>query len=150
MAVMSNKKATDLFLQLQSNLRQLNQVLAATMEGLHDNAKTPSPSLRAFLEQIVADGKATVPEIARQRGVSRQHVQKLADLALSNNWVKVEPNPRHLRSPFYQLTAPGKKVIEGMANREKAFLDQQKWPVSQKDLAEASRICQALIGHCSK
>ncbi|MFW5829510.1 MAG: hypothetical protein ACOCXA_04545 [Planctomycetota bacterium] len=136
-------KTTDLFLSLTSNVRAFNQAVAAKLDSLHGD-NTPSPSLRGFLEQIQSGGRATVPQIAKQRGVSRQHVQKLADLALSQSWVKVEANPRHLRSPFYQLSASGKKVIEGMQKREQDFLDKQKWPVSQKDLSEANRILETL------
>jgi len=49
----------------------------------------------------------TVPQIARRLGVSRQNVQRIADLLVKENWASFETNPDHRSSPFLVLNARG-------------------------------------------
>ncbi len=50
----------------------------------------------------------TVPQIARRLGVSRQNVQRIADLLVAENWASFEPNPDHKGSPYLVLNARGR------------------------------------------
>jgi DNA-binding MarR family transcriptional regulator len=59
----------------------------------------------------------TVPQIARRLGVSRQNVQRIADLLVAENWATFEPNPDHRSSPYFVLTARGR---DGLARITKA------------------------------
>ncbi|MCE1813592.1 MarR family transcriptional regulator, partial [Enterobacter hormaechei] len=45
----------------------------------------------------------TTPQIAAAMGITRQGVQKQLNLGLSSGMVKTITNPRHERSPLYQL-----------------------------------------------
>src|ERR1043165_1952313 len=45
----------------------------------------------------------TVPQIARRLGVTRQNVQRIADLLVKENWASFEDNPDHRASPHFVL-----------------------------------------------
>jgi len=53
----------------------------------------------------------TVPQIARRLGVSRQNVQRIADLLVTENWASFEPNPDHRGSPFLVLNPRGRDAL---------------------------------------
>jgi len=58
----------------------------------------------------------TVPQIARRLGVSRQSVQRIADLLVTENWAAFEPNPDHRGSPFLVLNARGRQALARITN----------------------------------
>lgn len=53
----------------------------------------------------------TVPQIARRLGVSRQNVQRIADLLVEEAWATFEPNPDHRGSPHLVLTRRGQAAL---------------------------------------
>lgn len=53
----------------------------------------------------------TVPQIARRLGVTRQNVQRIADLLVQERWASFEPNPDHKGSPFLVLNARGQDAL---------------------------------------
>jgi DNA-binding MarR family transcriptional regulator len=54
----------------------------------------------------------TVPQIARRLGVSRQNVQRIADLLVAEGWAGFEANPDHRGSPFVVLSRRGRDALE--------------------------------------
>lgn len=53
----------------------------------------------------------TVPQIARRLGVTRQNVQRIADLLVAENWASFEPNPDHKGSPYLVLNGRGRGAL---------------------------------------
>jgi len=60
---------------------------------------------------VCSDGHWTVPDAARRLGVTRQAVQRVADLLVEDGLVYYEANPAHLRSPHVRLTAAGRAAL---------------------------------------
>ena len=58
----------------------------------------------------VAEATRTVPQIARRMGMSRQSVQRVADLLVTDGVLRFEANPDHARSPLLRLTAEGERI----------------------------------------
>jgi DNA-binding MarR family transcriptional regulator len=54
----------------------------------------------------------TVPQIARRLGVTRQNVQRIADLLVAENWAGFETNPDHRGSPYLVLNRRGQAALE--------------------------------------
>jgi DNA-binding MarR family transcriptional regulator len=54
----------------------------------------------------------TVPYIARRLGVSRQNVQRIADLLVAEGSASFEPNPDHRGSPFLLLSKKGRATLD--------------------------------------
>ena len=53
----------------------------------------------------------TVPQIARRLGVTRQNVQRIADLLVDEGWATFESNPDHRGSPHLMLTKRGQTAL---------------------------------------
>lgn len=77
---------------------------------------------RAVLEHLVGDGAATVPDIARQKSVSRQHIQKLADSLVAKGLAGFRENPAHRRSQYVEATAEGATRFRELARTEGVIL----------------------------
>ena len=77
-----------------------------------------SSGRRSILRSLGNDGPQTVPEMARVRSVSRQHIQSLVDGLLSDGLVRRIDNPRHQRSKLVTLTARGEGFFKEMERRE--------------------------------
>ena len=63
----------------------------------------------------VAEATRTVPQIARRMGMSRQSVQRVADLLVKDDILRFDPNPDHARSPLLRLTPHGEEVEAQLA-----------------------------------
>jgi DNA-binding MarR family transcriptional regulator len=53
----------------------------------------------------------TVPQIARRLGVTRQNVQRIADVLVGENWATFETNPDHRNAPHLVLNARGQSAL---------------------------------------
>jgi DNA-binding MarR family transcriptional regulator len=56
----------------------------------------------------------SVPQLARRLGMTRQGVQRVADLLAADGLVEDEPNPDHARSPRLRLTAKGRATLSAL------------------------------------
>jgi DNA-binding MarR family transcriptional regulator len=56
-------------------------------------------------------GPKTVPQIARRLGVTRQAVQRLANLLVRDGLAEFQPNPDHQGSPHLMLTDRGAAAL---------------------------------------
>lgn len=80
-------------------------------------------SMRAVMEALADEGQQSVPEIARGRGVSRQHIQVNVDVLLRNRMVEQRENPKHKRSPRIALTSKGSEAFEEIRYREVEIIE---------------------------
>jgi len=105
------------------------------------HARSPvSLGMRAVLESIQRDGPATVPQIARRRFVTRQHIQSLVNALMGAGLVTLEPNPAHRRSGVVTLTAAGRRAIETMKRREARLWDESGLDVNPEAAEQATRV----------
>ena len=75
-------------------------------------------AMRAVMETVSAHGPEAVPNIARAKNVSRQHIQQLADALVSEGFAEWRDNPRHKRSQLLALTTEGERRFAEIRNRE--------------------------------
>jgi DNA-binding MarR family transcriptional regulator len=78
--------------------------------------------MRDVLSATMVNEQATVPQLARAMGVSRQHVQKLTDLLWERGLTAFRANPAHARSPFVELTPKGRAAIETIRECEQKLI----------------------------
>jgi DNA-binding MarR family transcriptional regulator len=98
-------------------VRRLFHALAGTTERAHAGLGITA-GMRAVLDILHERGPRTVPQIARQQGVSRQHIQVVVNALLAAGLVECIDNPDHLRSPLVRLGAAGAKACEAVRRRE--------------------------------
>src|SRR5262245_15202680 len=107
--------------KLTQEVRHLFQVLKTLADALHKDAGL-NASTRAVMEALT-DGPRTVPDIARRKSVTRQHIQLLVDELAKSDLVELRVNPAHLRSPLVALTRKGETVFAGIRKRELPLLE---------------------------
>lgn len=91
--------------------------LKALGDDLHGDMEVTT-AMRAVMETLAAQGAMTVPQIARLKGVTRQHIQLLADALAEAGLAVVKENPAHRRSSLIALTEKGKRTFAKMRARE--------------------------------
>lgn len=97
--------------------RRLFQVLGARGTALHRDTGITA-SQRAVLEALDQQEPRTVPQIAKDKSVTRQHIQTLVNELLDKELVEILENPSHQRSFLVQRTERGRKVFAEMRTRE--------------------------------
>ena len=97
-------------------------------------------AMRGALELILLEGAATVPEMARARGVSRQHVQQQVDALLERGLLERQHNPAHRRSSIIALTDKGRALTQNMRSEELAALSRMQAGVSDTATLKASQV----------
>lgn len=97
------------------------------------------------LKSLAEAGPATVPELARMRPVSRQHIQTIVNHLMDKGWVKVRPNPRHKRSGLVALTAKGRRALNDMLADATRLAGDLAGKLDAADLRKAERALKGLI-----
>jgi DNA-binding MarR family transcriptional regulator len=102
-----------LIAQTRGLFHDLEQVSAAILshEGL-------TPQERRLLMTLRKLRRGTVPQLARRRGVSRQHVQVTMNDLAKRGFVTFLENPEHKRSRLLVLTDEGEERIRGIMAHE--------------------------------
>ena len=94
-----------------------------------------NPSQRAVLEVLSGEERFSVPQIAKQLTVTRQHIQVLVNELLAKELVNSAENPFHKRSPLISITAKGKKLFAAISESERGLLNAMQPSFSNADIA---------------
>ena len=129
--------------ELIDEVRLLWNALVQRGERLHAGEEL-SMGRRAVLEFLAKNGPATVPEIARRRRVSRQHIQALVNPLLDAALVAAAANPAHRRSVLLRLTGAGERKLERMKRREALFVRRADPPLAEVELHRAAETLRTL------
>jgi len=99
---------------------------------------------RAVLERLAEGGPMTVPQMARARSCSRQHIQARVDALAGRGLVRGQPNPAHRRSPLIALSEEGTTLFAEMRAAEEILLERLACDFREEDLALTARTLAAL------
>ena len=77
---------------------------------------------RSLVQALDRDGAQTAPQLAKARGVSRQHVQAAINALIETGVVQRGANPAHRRSSLLELTAAGRRLVESLRQKEAVAL----------------------------
>jgi DNA-binding MarR family transcriptional regulator len=117
---MSGKDIPDVD-RIAREVRHLFQVLKSLADAIHKDAGLTA-STRAVMEAI-AECPRTVPDIARSKSVTRQHIQLLVDELAGSDLVELKPNPAHLRSPLIAFSRKGEALFASMRKCEAPLIE---------------------------
>jgi DNA-binding MarR family transcriptional regulator len=120
--------------------------LKTLAERLHEDLGV-KPSMRAVMESLAGGGPQTVPDIARNKGVSRQHVQNIMNSLQAAGLVEGADNPAHKRSPHFDLTAKGRAIFAVIEEREAEPLRRIASSMTTKTLVHATEALHCLNQH---
>lgn len=119
------------------------------LKGLSDDLIADlgiNASLRAVMESLAEGDAQTVPDIAKSKGVSRQHIQVNMDGLLAKGLAQSRNNPAHKRSPLYALTSAGEEVFAKVRQRETVILTRLSQTLDSESL-EAGGKALAVLNH---
>ena len=86
----------------------------------------------------------TAPQLAAYMGVSRQGAQKQLNLLVAENLLSKLPNPRHRRSPCYELTKLGIKLNTAIEQKWNAHVVKLCSGLDLSDIQAAIRVLMFL------
>lgn len=95
------------------------------------------------LEMVEAE-PATVAQIARKLGLTRQSVQRVADLLERDGLTEYVDNPVHQRSKLVRITSRGRRTLSTIQRAQHAWADEVGRDVGEADLNQLSRIVARL------
>lgn len=124
-------------MRLMDEVRLLLHAAVRFVDELHADVAVTAPE-RAVLEFLVRRGPTTVPDIARSRGVSRQHIQTIVNGLLDRWFVEAIRNPAHRRSPLVALTADGTQLIDDMLDLERLAMTERLAGIEPAEMVEAA------------
>lgn len=125
--------------QLSRETRNLFHRLKAAGEQIHHQLGITMGE-RGILEDISRNGPRTVPQMARARPVSRQHIQTLINSLQENNLVEYTENPDHKRSHLVALTPEGEVCFQTMQQREAEILSKINFGLYTTEIIEAAKV----------
>ncbi|MCP4384900.1 MAG: MarR family transcriptional regulator [Hyphomicrobiales bacterium] len=103
-----------------------------------------SAAMRAVMEHLDAHGPQPVPDIARAKNVTRQHIQQLADALVADGLARYEDNPAHKRSKLLVLSDAGRRAFSTIQKREKGALAAMAAGLSEGELDAAAATIASL------
>jgi DNA-binding MarR family transcriptional regulator len=94
---------------------------------------------------VLSGGDATVPQVARRLGITRQAVQRVADQLVRSTHLRRRVNPRHDSSPVLTLTALGQQTLEQLWEASDGPRAATLQEISATQLTTASETLQDLL-----
>ena len=99
---------------------------------------------RWLVLETVGEAPATVAQIARGLGYTRQSVQRVADLLARDGLTRYIPNPAHRRSQLVQITPTGRKTLFAIQRAQRAWADRIGSQIGDAELRRASTVVDNL------
>lgn len=129
--------------QLVLSTRRLFQQLRTVSDELLEDTGI-NASQRAVLEFLMENQPQTVSGMAREKSVSRQHIQILVNDLSALKLIKLQDNPAHKRSPLITITEQGKNLFKKIVRKESKILEILADKFSEKDIAVSIRTLNSL------
>lgn len=131
-SVNAHSRAGALFTELLFETFRLYSRINATGDIL--SAGTGLTSARWRVLGSVLPEPKSVAHVARERGLTRQSVQQIANSLVRDGFAKFEDNDRHKSSKLLTPTARGRKVVLALNERSVAWANSVSATVPLADL----------------
>lgn len=128
-------EAGDVLTDLVIATFRLNAALLETAQEL-----AAAGTLTAAWWQVlggILDQPRSVAEIGRRMGLTRQAVQRIADLLVERGFAEYRPNPAHKRAKLLAPTEPGLAAIREIAQVQHPWADRVGSELGAAELRQA-------------
>jgi DNA-binding MarR family transcriptional regulator len=98
----------------------------------------------------VESGPLPVSGIARKMGLTRQSVQRIADLLVDKGLARYRPNPAHRRAKLLELTAAGQAAMNRLAATQPEWANRIAAEFDPEELAHAVAVLGRLVAIMAK
>lgn len=119
---------------------------------LRDNGETIAKTVGQtqarwqVLSAAASERPHTVPQIARVLGVTRQNVQRIADLLVAEGAAAYRDNPDHRASPHLVLTRRGQAALDRLTKAAGGYHARIANRLSSADVGSLQRGLRRLLG----
>jgi DNA-binding MarR family transcriptional regulator len=121
---------------------RLAELFTSTGEAL---AKREGQTLARWLVlETLESGPEPVAEVARRLRLTRQSVQRVADLLERDGLIVYEDNPRHRRAKLARLTPKGAKVLGRIQRAQREWADRHAAELRRADLEQAGDLLRGI------
>jgi DNA-binding MarR family transcriptional regulator len=121
---------------------RLAELFTSTGEAL---AKLEGQTLARWLVlDALESGPKPVAEVARRLRLTRQSVQRVADLLERDGLIVYEDNPRHRRAKLARLTPKGAKVLARIQRAQREWADRHAAELRPADLEYAHELLRGI------
>jgi DNA-binding MarR family transcriptional regulator len=108
-------------------------------------AATAGQTLARWLTlEMVADEPATVAQIAKRLGLTRQSVQRIADLLEHDGLTVYLDNPAHATSRLVRLTPLGRKTLLAIQAAQREWSNRVAGSIGEANLRHAAGVVERL------
>jgi len=101
--------------------------------------------VRWAVMSVLSGGARTVPQVARRLGVTRQSVQRVANLLAAEGLIESVRNPENARSPLFRLSERGEEVLAAITRAADPWLRRVGEELSFDDLRQARAALAVLM-----
>ncbi len=121
--------------------------LAGHLQNAGDALAKPAGQTSARWQVLAAADHApmTVAEAGRALGMTRQGVQRIADLLERDGLIAYADNPAHQRAKLMVLTERGKAALETIKARQAVWANALGEILGKKEVAEATQTVMAAL-----
>ncbi|MET9833837.1 MarR family transcriptional regulator [Streptomyces sp. NPDC006385] len=114
--------------------------------GVAEELARPSGLTAAWWQVLgaVLGEPLPVSGIARAMGITRQSVQRIADLLVTKGLAEYRPNPAHRRAKLLAPTEEGRAAVSRIDPGHAAFADRLAEAFGEAELADAVRVLERL------
>ena len=117
---------------------RLNGCLLASGDALVADLGLTSARWQVLGAAALSPAPLSVAQIARNMGLTRQAVQRLANEMAADGLVRFAPNPHHQRAKLVLLTAAGKTAFAAAMKRQAAWASALGKGLGVRDVAAAA------------
>jgi DNA-binding MarR family transcriptional regulator len=139
---MPHTKAGKAFTELILEIFQFNGRLLAAGDRLAKPLGLTSARWQVI--GAIEDRPLPVAQIARNMGLARQNVQRLADVLQHEGFVAYNPNPDHQRAKLVCLTDKGQRVVKQLARHQALWANHVASTVGAADIQTALTLVNTL------
>ena len=134
-----------LFLDLVLSVFRLNGLLIAEGDDMTEALGLTSARWKVIGVIALSSMGLTVPGIARVLGQSRQAVQRITDVMVTDGLLSYHSNPKHKRSVLVVLTEEGRKAYKDLRDVQDPWAIQNTDDIPIEELDAGLRLVRRLI-----
>ena len=134
-----------LFLDLVLSLFRLNGLLIAEGDAMTEKLGLTHARWKVIGVIALSSAGLTVPGIARVLGQSRQAVQRITDVMVTDGILHYGPNSRHKRSVLVTLSDEGKDIYNALREVQDPWAMETTEEIPLEELETSLRLVRRLI-----
>ena len=125
------------------NVFRLNGLLTAAGDAMAAPAGQTSARWRVLA--AIEDAPRTVPQVARAWWLSRQSVQRVADVLVEDGLAVYEDNPGPRRSKLLRITSRGESALRTIREAQRVWADDLGRELGETELRAASAALARMV-----